>query len=88
MIVLGGFGGHDPVLSTDQLANLVDKGAVRSFLIQNGEHDESQNESVGWVQDNCQPVPRELWQSSSTPNQMEDPREGAQLLYDCGAGGR
>ena len=88
VITLGGFDGHDPVLSADQLANLVDKGAVHSFLIQNGEPDEPQNEAVDWVQDNCQQVPQGLWQSSSTTNQTEDPRERAPLLYECGSGGR
>jgi 4-amino-4-deoxy-L-arabinose transferase-like glycosyltransferase len=33
VIALGGFMGRDPVLSTNQLADLVDKGAVRFFLI-------------------------------------------------------
>jgi hypothetical protein len=33
VIALGGFMGRDPVLSTEQLADLVDKGAVRFFLI-------------------------------------------------------
>jgi 4-amino-4-deoxy-L-arabinose transferase-like glycosyltransferase len=87
VITFGGFGGRDPALSSEQLANLIDKGAVRSFLIQPGERDEPQNEAVGWVQDTCQQVPQELWQSSS-PNPTEDTREGAQQLYDCGAGGR
>jgi 4-amino-4-deoxy-L-arabinose transferase-like glycosyltransferase len=33
VITLGGFMGRDPVLSTEKLANLVDSGAVRFFLM-------------------------------------------------------
>ena len=33
VITLGGFMGRDPVLTTDRLANLVDRGAVRFFLM-------------------------------------------------------
>jgi 4-amino-4-deoxy-L-arabinose transferase-like glycosyltransferase len=54
------------------------------------------NEAVIWVQDNCEKVPQELWQS---PEEDEEQRGGgpggpggpgrAQALYDCGAeGGR
>jgi hypothetical protein len=83
VITFGGFAGHDPVLNPTQLADLVDKGAVHSFLIQNGEPDEPQNESSSWVQDNCKQVPQELWQSSSTSEQGGD-SERAPALYDCG----
>ena len=85
VIALGGFSGRDPVLSTDQLANLVDTGAVHSVLIQNGEPDEPQNESTSWVQDNCQQVPQELWQSSSSSDQGGDHEDRAPELYECGA---
>jgi 4-amino-4-deoxy-L-arabinose transferase-like glycosyltransferase len=49
----------------------------------------SQNETTSWVQDNCQQVPRELWQSSTTSSdQVEDPMLRLQALYDCGTGGQ
>jgi hypothetical protein len=114
VITLGGFMGRDPVLSTEQLANLVKKGEVRFFLIPDSERMEEMmseyfssqspgqqgapegppgglgsflhNESMSWVQDNCEKVPQELWQS---PEVEEDSGGGpggpgrAQALYDC-----
>jgi hypothetical protein len=53
-----------------------------------------QNESASWVQDNCEQVPKELWQSpSSTSDQDQEGGGGprgmrAQMLYDCGTGRR
>jgi 4-amino-4-deoxy-L-arabinose transferase-like glycosyltransferase len=86
-ITLGGFAGRDPVLSTDELTNLVDKGFVRSFLISHGgPGGSSQNESASWVQDNCQQVPEELWQSSSSSAQGGDHEDRAPALYDCSTG--
>ncbi|MDX6382201.1 MAG: hypothetical protein QOI57_3225, partial [Rubrobacteraceae bacterium] len=106
VITLGGFGGRDPVFSTNQLTNLIDRGAVRFFLIQDrermmenqqegtsegspsgGGHDFPQNESTSWVQDNCEQVPQELWQSSSTSEQGGDSGR-APVLYGCGEEGR
>jgi len=110
VIALGGFMGRDPVLSTDQLTNLVDKGDVRFFLVQDKERMEEmmaeresgqqggstggwggppQNEATSWVQDNCQQVPPELWQSSSSLDQGEgEPgMMRAQALYECSPGG-
>jgi 4-amino-4-deoxy-L-arabinose transferase-like glycosyltransferase len=87
VITLGGFAGRDPIFSTTQLANLVDEGAVRFFLIsQGGWGGSSQNESTSWVQDNCAQVPKEQWQSSSTTEQGGDPEDRAPALYDCGTG--
>ncbi|MDX6381833.1 MAG: hypothetical protein QOI57_2857 [Rubrobacteraceae bacterium] len=87
VITLGGFGGRDPVFSTDQLTNLIDKGAVRFFLIsQGGPGGSSQNESASWVQDNCHPVPQEQWQSPSTSEQGGD-SERTPALYDCSTRG-
>ncbi|MBV9455108.1 MAG: glycosyltransferase family 39 protein [Rubrobacter sp.] len=54
----------------------------RSFL---------QNEPTDWVQDNCEQVPQELWQSSSSSDQEGGIGTGmmrAQILYDCGAKGQ
>ena len=79
----------------------VKEGAVRFFLIGDRGHTgqqggstggwggSSQNEAVGWVQDNCQQVPQELWQSSSTSNQGGGGpgRMGAQALYECSSRG-
>lgn len=80
---LGGFGGHDPVFSTERLADLGDEGAVRFFLMQDGER--RNRLLLGWIKDNCEKVPQELWQSS-TFNQAEGLKGKAVLLYDCDAG--
>ena len=86
VITLGGFAGRDPVFSTYQLANLVNEGAVRFFLIsQGGWGGSTQSESTSWVQDNCKQVSKEQWQSSSTSEQGRN-SERAPTLYDCGTG--
>ena len=86
VITLGGFAGRDPVLNTAQIANLVDEGALRFFLIsQEGWGGSAQNESTSWVQDNCKQVSKEQWQSSSTSEQGRN-SERAPTLYDCGTG--
>jgi hypothetical protein len=49
----------------------------------------SDNEAVTWVQDNCEKVPQELWQSPEAEEQGGGGPPGrAQALYDCGTGGR
>jgi 4-amino-4-deoxy-L-arabinose transferase-like glycosyltransferase len=62
------------------------QGAPPGFL---GRGDFLQNEATSWVQDNCEQVPQDLWQSSSTSDQGGGgpSMRGAQILYDCGAGG-
>ncbi|HZC18540.1 MAG TPA: hypothetical protein VE225_02425, partial [Rubrobacteraceae bacterium] len=45
-----------------------------------------QNGSADWVQNNCEKVPQELWQSSSEGGGGGPPMR-ARALYDCGAGG-
>jgi 4-amino-4-deoxy-L-arabinose transferase-like glycosyltransferase len=117
VITLGGFIGRDPVFTTDELAKLVNEGAVRFFLVPDRERmqemrseyassqpsgqqgayqgfpprggDFFRNESTNWVQDNCEQVPQELWQSPSSSDQDEGgpERMRAQALYDCGTKG-
>ena len=120
VINLGGFMGGDPVLTPEELSDLVNGGAVRFFLLQDRERMEemraereeyyatygtypqygpppggpggpgSENEAVTWVQDNCEKVPQEEWQS---PEEDEEQGGGpggpgrAQALYDCGTQG-
>jgi 4-amino-4-deoxy-L-arabinose transferase-like glycosyltransferase len=73
VISLGGFNGLDPVFTKKQLANLVNEGAVRFFLMPDKQHM------------NCKPVPRELW-NSATRGQVGNPSVQGWTLYDCGAG--
>jgi hypothetical protein len=113
VINLGGFMGRDPVFTSDELANLVDEGSVRFFLMPDRERMEemraereasgsgapqgpppggppgSDNEAATWVQDNCEKVPQEEWQSPEAEEQGGGGPPGrVQALYDCGAGGR
>jgi 4-amino-4-deoxy-L-arabinose transferase-like glycosyltransferase len=123
VIALGGFMGRDPVFTTDELANLVNKGDVRFFLMQDRERMEERmaeeeassydyasgggppegapqgpppggppgmdNEAVSWVQDNCEQVPQEQWQSPDAEEQGGGGPPGRdQALYDCGTGER
>jgi 4-amino-4-deoxy-L-arabinose transferase-like glycosyltransferase len=89
VIDTNGFEGHDPVFTPDELAGLVDEGAVRFFLVGGGRPGGSNNESADWVQDNCEQVPQEEWQSPETGEQGGGGPPGrAPALYDCGPEGR
>jgi 4-amino-4-deoxy-L-arabinose transferase-like glycosyltransferase len=89
VINLNGFEGHDPVFSADELTGLVDEGAVRFFLVGGGPSG-SGMESTEWIEDNCQQVPEEEWQSPDSAEQGQGGPPGrAPTLYDCGTtGGR
>ena len=83
MIDLAGFEGHDPVFTADEIADLAENGAVRFFLIGGGPGG-SNSEAASWVQDNCEEVPQEEWQSPETQDQGGGgPPGGEQALYDC-----
>ncbi len=122
VISLGGYNGIDPVFAADELAELVDRGIVRFFLMPDRELMEEmmaeresgdaapqgglpqggprggfgpggglpQNGSADWIADNCEKVPQELWQSSTTSERGGGgpPMMRARALYDCGAGGQ
>jgi hypothetical protein len=81
VINLNGFEGHDPVFRADELAGLVDEGAVRFFLTGGGPSS-SGMESTGWIEDNCEQVPEEEWQSPDAEGQGGPPG-GERALYDC-----
>jgi 4-amino-4-deoxy-L-arabinose transferase-like glycosyltransferase len=85
VIDLNGFEGHDPVFTADELAGLVDKGAVRFFLVGGGPGG-SDMESTRWIEDNCEEVPKEEWQSPDAEEQGGPPGR-TPTLYDCSAGG-
>ena len=88
VIDLNGFEGHDPVFTADELAGLVDKGAVRFFLAGGGPGG-SDMESTRWIEDNCEQVPEEEWQSPDAGEQGGGGPPGrASSLYDCGIGQR
>jgi hypothetical protein len=75
VISLGGFNGLDPVFTNKQIADLVNEGAVRFFLVPDKQHM------------NCEQVPRQLWNSAAR-GQVGNPSVQDRTLYDCGAGSR
>ena len=94
VIILSGFEGHDPVFTADEISGLVDEGAVRFFMVPDGEGEAgggppggppgSDKEAVTWVQDNCEQVPEEEWRSPEAEGQGRGGPPGrAQALYDC-----
>ena len=98
VINLTGFEGHDPVFSAEEISGLVKEGAVRFFMVPDGEAEArgpggppggSSDEAVTWVQDNCEQVPQEEWQSPEAEGQggPGGGPGGNRALYSCTAGG-
>jgi 4-amino-4-deoxy-L-arabinose transferase-like glycosyltransferase len=46
-----------------------------------------QNGSADWIEENCEKVPQELWQSDPEGERGGPPMARAQALFDCGTGG-
>lgn len=85
VMALGGFGGSDPILTTNQLSALVSHGVVRFFLFNAGAGDNEiggaggqQGTLSSWVAQHCTVVPSSLWQSVPAGNETN-------LLFDCAA---
>lgn len=81
VMALGGFGGQDRTLTVDDLAELVARGEVRFFLLEDSMdrgqppgagaqtgtlQGPSDNEHQQWVKKHCKAVPAKLWQSASS----------------------
>ncbi|MCA1738360.1 MAG: glycosyltransferase family 39 protein, partial [Actinobacteria bacterium] len=88
VIDMNGFEGHDPVFTPDELAGLVDEGSVRFFLTGGGGPGGGSQESTSWVEDNCEQVPQEEWQSPEAEQGGGGPPGREQALYNCATGGR
>jgi 4-amino-4-deoxy-L-arabinose transferase-like glycosyltransferase len=82
VIALGGFNGNDSVLSTRQLAGLVNDGAVRFFLLE--ETSRKRNKAAQWIIQNCQPVPQTAWKPRLASSDKET-KGIVGPLYDCSA---
>jgi hypothetical protein len=82
-MALGGFLGTDPILTQQQLANLVANGTVRYFLLQgSGGFGGRSSNATSWVSQHCSVVPTSKWQSSSATSGGTG-FGGAEQLYDC-----
>jgi 4-amino-4-deoxy-L-arabinose transferase-like glycosyltransferase len=81
VMVLGGFSGSDPILTTAQLAALFKSGTVRYFLLNGsgGGPGGGQSTLTTWITQHSTIVPSSQWQSSSTSSNSNDVGGSAQL---------
>src|SRR5947209_5099658 len=67
VMTLGGFSGSDPILTTSQLAALVESGQVKYFLLNGsggfGAGGSGQSALITWIQQHSKVVPSSQWQS-------------------------
>lgn len=73
VMAVGGFGGNDKILTTEQFSEMVTNGVVRFFVL--GGPGNPDNEITRWVEQNCASVRRGI-----APAQNPG---GGQGLYDC-----
>jgi 4-amino-4-deoxy-L-arabinose transferase-like glycosyltransferase len=85
VMTLGGFSGSDPILTTSQLAALVESGQVKYFLLSSfgggGAGGSGQSALITWIQQHSKVVPSSQWQSSSTSSSSGG-FGGAEQLYE------
>src|SRR5437763_6590885 len=85
VMTLGGFSGSDPILTTSQLAALVESGQVKYFLINGsggfGAGGSGQSALITWIQQHSKVVPSSQWQSSATSSSSSG-FGGAEQLYE------
>src|SRR5450755_967867 len=83
VMALGGFSGSDPILTTAQLAALVQNGTVRYFLLGSngggGGPGGGQSTLTTWVTQHCTTVSSNQWQSTTTSSNSG----GGSQLYAC-----
>jgi 4-amino-4-deoxy-L-arabinose transferase-like glycosyltransferase len=90
VISMGDYHGQQ-TFDADKLADLMNGGAVRFFLVDSGsmknlaQHPKKKrSEALAWVQENCGQVAQELLYSSTSKPTIDSGKET--LLYDCGTG--
>jgi len=82
---MGGFGGNDPIITTDQLAQFVRDGSVRYFFITPRQNLTQNNPSLlRWIEASCRIVPLSAWNSDPTYAVRYVHHLWEQVLYDCG----
>lgn len=78
VMAMGGFSGGDPILTTDELKELISDGAVRFFLVP-----PAGNRLTRWVVERCATVPPQSWRPA--PAGPGGPGFGQEVqLFDCG----
>ena len=84
VMALGGFSGSDPILTVQQLQDLIKTGTVRYFLLGGrgfGNFGGQNSNPTQWVSSNCATVSTSLWSSSTGGQGL------GQQLYDCAGKG-
>jgi hypothetical protein len=82
---MGGFGGNDPIITTDQLAQFVRDGSVRYFFITPRQNLTQNNPGLlRWIEASCRIVPLSAWNSDPTYTVRYVHHLWEQVLYDCG----
>jgi 4-amino-4-deoxy-L-arabinose transferase-like glycosyltransferase len=85
VMALGGFSGSDPILTTTQLATLVENGTVRYFLLNGngggGPGGSSQSALITWIKQHAKVVPASQWQSTSASSGLSG-FGGSEQLYE------
>ncbi|MFL5698306.1 MAG: glycosyltransferase family 39 protein [Ktedonobacteraceae bacterium] len=85
VMTLGGFSGSDPILTTSQLAALVESGQVKYFLLSSsgggGAGGSGQSALITWIQQHSKVVSSSQWQSSATSSSSGG-FGGAEQLYE------
>jgi 4-amino-4-deoxy-L-arabinose transferase-like glycosyltransferase len=85
VIVLGGFSGSDPILTTNQLAALVKSGEVKYFLLNGtgsgGPGSNGQSALITWITQHAKVISSSQWQSGSTSS-TSNGFGGSEQLYE------
>ncbi|MFC5652020.1 glycosyltransferase family 39 protein [Paenibacillus solisilvae] len=67
VIIMGGFSGSDPVLSLDEVKELITSGKLKYFMVSSGGGGRGgSSEVLQWIQDNGTEIPSSEWQQSNT----------------------
>lgn len=82
VMALGGFTGSDPILTADELAQLVADNTVRYFWL--NAQPNQQAELTRWVAEHCAPALPQAQPNAPNPRTSNAPRAPEQQLYDCG----
>lgn len=82
VMTLGGFSGNDPILTTQQLVTLINRGTVRFFLLQVSGVKTNNDTLVQWVRDHCTKVLASEWATGKTTPDSAQSASGQELI-DC-----
>ncbi len=85
VMTLGGFMGRDPILTQQQLINLIHNGTVRFFLIRGNTPFNSN--LTNWVTSHCTVVPKSQWQATSQNSGSSSGNGNASAPANGGPGG-